>query len=96
MNTTSKKIAPPPLRKSRLNIPAPMLEVTPDNLSKPSDSGATTYMDMNFKVEPAFHKRFKTEATLRGLTMKDLLEASFKLYLEQNGGTIERVSPELF
>jgi hypothetical protein len=50
---------------------------------------------MNFKVSPDFHRRFKLEATLRGRSMKELLEASFKTYLEQHGGSMERPATEL-
>lgn len=38
---------------------------------------------MNFKVTPAFHREFKIEAALRGMSMKELLEAAFKTYLEK-------------
>ena len=85
---------PAPPRKSRLPIQAQTLEA-PDHLSKPSDEGSTVFADMNFKVHPEFHRRFKVEATLRGLSMKDLLEASFKAYLEQNGGNMNQFSSEL-
>lgn len=95
MSTQKKLDVPPPPRKSRLNMAPPVLAETPDNLSKPSDSGVSTYVDMNFKISPEFHRRFKIEATLRGLSMKDLLEASFKAYLEQHGGNMDRPSSEL-
>ena len=39
-------------------------------------------VDLNFKVDPDFHRAFKTEATVRGMSMKELLEASFKAFLE--------------
>jgi len=96
MSQTPKKLdVPPPPRKGRLGIFAPMLNEASDNLSKPTDSGSTTFIDMNFKVQPDFHRRFKIEATLRGLSMKELLEASFRAYLEQYGGSMERPAKEL-
>jgi hypothetical protein len=39
-------------------------------------------VDLNFKVDPDFHQSFKTEATIRRMSMKELLEASFKAFLE--------------
>jgi len=47
------------------------------NSNKPS-------VDLNFKVDPDFHRAFKTEATVRGMSMKELLEASFKAFLGSN------------
>ncbi len=41
-------------------------------------------VDLNFKVDPDFHQSFKTEATIRRMSMKELLEASFKAFLEFN------------
>lgn len=41
-------------------------------------------VDLNFKVGPDFHQAFKTEATIRRMSMKELLEASFKAFLEFN------------
>jgi hypothetical protein len=41
-------------------------------------------VDLNFKVDPDFHQSFKTEATVRRMSMKELLEASFKAFLEFN------------
>lgn len=85
---------PAPPRKSRLPIQAQTLEA-PDHLSKPSDTGSTAFVDMNFKVDPKFHRRFKAEATLRSLSMKELLEVCFKAYLAQNGGSMNKFSWEL-
>lgn len=86
-------VPPPPSRKPRLIAPPPAPEQAPENLSKPSDS--TTLADLNFKVAPAFHRRFKLEALVRGMTMKELLEACFYAYLENNGGTMEKPRPDL-
>ena len=37
--------------------------------------------DLNFKVEPSFHQAFKLEAARRKLSMKELLKASFWLWV---------------
>lgn len=84
---------PPAKRKSRLGASAPKASVAVDHLSEPSDSGKM--QDMNFKVSPSFHKRFRVEASLRGMSMKELLEAMAKFYYEGHGGTLERPSPSL-
>jgi hypothetical protein len=41
--------------------------------------------DLNFKIEPAFHRAFKLAATLNGMSMRELLEASFKTWVEKYG-----------
>lgn len=71
--------------KRRLQLSIPESRFLTDNLSKPSDDIA----DMNFKVASDFHRRFKTEATIRGLSMKELLEESFKCYLDKNGAAYD-------
>lgn len=85
------KLSPPP--RTRLAAPPPPPQEAPDNLSTPSNEGAL--QDMNFKVAPRFHRRFKIEAGLRGVSMKELLEASFQTYLEKHGGTMERPRDDL-
>jgi len=61
----------------------------------PSRTGSASLRDLNFKVDPAFHRRFKLEAVMRSLSMKELLEASFKTYLEQHGGSLEAPCADL-
>lgn len=87
------KLSSPPPRKSRLAAPPPPPQEAPDHLSTPSDESAL--QDLNFKVAPKFHRRFKTEAVLRGMSMKELLEASFQAYLREHGGTTERPREDL-
>lgn len=60
--------------------PRPSLAL-PDNMSKPNSG----LQDLNFKVEPELHRAFKVVASLRGMSMKDLMEASFRCWLEQYG-----------
>ena len=38
---------------------------------------------LNFKVDPVFHRAFKTYAASHGLSMRDLLEQGFKLVKAQ-------------
>lgn len=40
--------------------------------------------DLNFKVSPEFHRAFKVQASLRGLSMRELLELSFREYIRRN------------
>jgi hypothetical protein len=37
--------------------------------------------DLNFKVDAIFHKNYKLVATLKGLTMRELLEKTFYDYV---------------
>lgn len=77
------KIPPPPRNiasfQTRLPVAPPQPEEAPDNLSVPSSG----IQDMNFKVSVKLHRQFKTEAAMRGMSMKELLEAAFKAYLEK-------------
>ena len=41
------------------------------------------HLNLNFKVTPAFHKRFRFEAAMAGVSMKRLLEICFKLYFDE-------------
>jgi transcriptional regulator with XRE-family HTH domain len=59
------------------------------------DAPPARFVDLNFKVPQKLHRRFRMEASARGLTMKELLIASFRAYLDANGGTIERVADDL-
>jgi hypothetical protein len=77
---TKAPVPPPPRQRLMAQAPAPTLQI-PDNLSRSNDD----IQDMNFKVSPDFHRRFKSTATLWGMSMKDLLEASFKLWVEKHG-----------
>jgi hypothetical protein len=89
----SLKIPPAPKRKSRLTVAPPKPETVSNHLSEPSDAGVLT--DMNFKVAPAVHRRFKVEASMRGMSMKELLEAMMKFYFEAHGGSMDRISQAL-
>lgn len=48
----------------------------PGNLGK-SDKDT---QDMNFKMDPAFHREFKLSAVKRGMKMNELLRAAFYHY----------------
>lgn len=41
--------------------------------------------DLNFKVERDFHHVYKLVATLKGMSMKELLEASFHAWVKRFG-----------
>lgn len=67
--------------KQRLVASAPIPANAPDNLSQPSED----IVDLNFKVNSAFHREFKITAVSRGMTMKELMEASFKAWKDKFG-----------
>ena len=73
-------VPPPPKSGSRLQAAPPPPAEAPVNMSTPN--GDRT-VDLNFKVSPALHQAFKMEAAARGMTMKEILEASFRCYLER-------------
>jgi hypothetical protein len=75
---TPSKGVPPPPRVTRLLAAVPTPTMAPDNLSKPSAG----LQDLNFKVDPEFHRHFKLTAVTKGMSMKDLLEACYKCWLE--------------
>lgn len=51
--------------------------------------------DMNFKVDAEFHRAFKMAAVMNDLSMKELLDASFRAWIDQNGAvTIKRLIPK--
>lgn len=51
--------------------------------SKDSGRKRSETNDLNFKVDPGFHHLFKLTAALNGMTMKELCEASFWVWLKQ-------------
>jgi hypothetical protein len=65
------------------------------NTGTHGEDGYKDFVDLNFKVTAAFHKRFRLEATLHTMSLKDLLGASFQAYLDTNGGTISRPAKHL-
>lgn len=79
----SRLNVPPPPRSSSSRLPdaPPTSADVPDNLSRPSDG----FQDLNFKVSSDFHRRFKLTAATWGMSMKELLEASFKKWVEEHG-----------
>jgi hypothetical protein len=74
-----------PMRE-RLQINIPDAKSIGDNLTKPTDD----IVDLNFKIPESFHRRFKAEATLRGISMRELLESSFKCFTEVHGSTVDK------
>jgi hypothetical protein len=55
-----------------------------DNLKQPQ---AGDLKPLNFKVDPAFHREFKTYAATHGISMLELLREGFDL-VKQNRGKI--------
>jgi hypothetical protein len=41
--------------------------------------------DMNFKVNPEFHRLFRFASALNGMSMKELLDASFRAWINRCG-----------
>jgi hypothetical protein len=81
-------LVPPPPRAARrgLQVPPPAPAQAPDNLAK-SNAGL---QDMNFKMDTDFHRAFKTTASMRNMAMKELLEASFRCWIEVYGTDLEK------
>ena len=61
----------------------------------PLDGGRATYADLNFKVAPDFHMRFKLEATKRGVSMKELLYAGLEALQEQKDNKADEIIKDL-
>lgn len=93
MNTKAP-VPPPPKRQKpltqRLQASAPAPTLAPVNLAQPTAGS----MDMNFKVHPDFHREFKATAAIRGMSMKELLEASFAAWKEKFGTANEVQQPQ--
>lgn len=78
--------APPKPRTSKLQFQAipdlpPVIDAPTRNLAQPS---TTRSADMNFKVTEEFHRAFKAAAVITGISMKELLEESFRLWIARN------------
>lgn len=74
-------VPPPPRARRGLMVAPPPPSAAPDNLARPNAG----LQDMNFKMDPDFHRAFKVTATMRGMAMKELLEASFRCWVEIHG-----------
>lgn len=46
---------------------------------------SNTYVDMSFKIPAKFHRRFKRTAANWGMSMKELLEAPYREWVEKHG-----------
>lgn len=47
---------------------------------------AVKLRDLNFKVDPEFHTKFKMTAAASGKSMKELLEEAFDLWVDSRRG----------
>lgn len=78
------KTAPKP-RTNRLQFLEGLGEVAQEpptqHLAAPSTTRAA---DLNFKVTEEFHRAFKAAATIKGISMKELLEEAFRLWIDRN------------
>lgn len=52
------------------------------DLSSYAATGET--QDLNFKVAPDFHRKFKAQAALRRLSMREMLEAAANEYWQRH------------
>jgi hypothetical protein len=88
MTKSDTSIVPmPPRAKTRgLQVPVPAPAESMDNLAK-SNAGL---QDMNFKMDLDFHRAFKATAGLRNMAMKELLEASFRCWIDTHGNEMEK------
>jgi hypothetical protein len=71
----------PPDTNSKGEAPPPIAVV--HNLKKPQSG---ELKPLNFKVDPEYHREFKSYAVSHGMTMVDLLRESFELVKEHRGG----------
>jgi hypothetical protein len=86
-----KLVVPPPPRSKQRGLQAP--PPAPNDIAEAAPNLATAnsgIQDMNFKMDPAFHRAFKTTASMRNMAMKELLEASFRCWVEEHGNDIEK------
>lgn len=77
---------PPPPRKRGIASQVPTPAAASENLAVPNSG----IQDLNFKVSPVMHRAFKLTAASRGLSMKELFEASFRCWLEKYGSEAEQ------
>lgn len=81
IDKTKAAVPPPPSRGLRSDFLGKVAAPTfvPDNMD------GEKLKDVNFKMTIDFHTKFKSVATARRMSMKELLEASFAAYLEKHG-----------
>ena len=80
------KPPPPPAKTAptangKGDAPPPMAVV--HNLKKPQSGDLKP---LNFKVDPEFHRKFKSYAASHGVSMVELLREGFELIKEHRGG----------
>ena len=66
------------LRKTKKEVE----ETLQDDHSAPANEG---WVDLNFKVKDRYRRVFKRVAANHGISMKELLELAFKLWVENFG-----------
>ena len=88
MKTIPKKMA----LVDRLETHEP--PVTPPILGTPSDWGAKTFKDLNFKVSMQLRDKHWREAALRSWSNKRLYLEAMLAFYEKHGSLIEQAQPE--
>jgi hypothetical protein len=87
-----KDFVPPPPRARQRGLQAPPPQ--PNEVAADAPNLATAnsgVQDMNFKMDPAFHRAFKATASMRNMAMKELLEASFRCWIDVHGDETEKM-----
>lgn len=64
---------------TRLRVPPPPANETPDNLR------GTTQKNLNMRVDPEFHRRLKMAASAWDMPIKDLVEQAVELWFARHG-----------
>lgn len=71
---TKASVPPPPRSKFLGQVAAPT--IAPQNMK------STKLVDLNFKVDPEFHRSMKVSAASAGISIKRLLEEAYDLWLK--------------
>lgn len=65
--------------------PASMTDIKDKLQDGPSKNfGEKRVISMTFNMDEDWHRRFKVEASMRGISMKELFEECFRLYEAQS------------
>lgn len=78
----SKPDIAPPKSKTRASFlgrpdAAPSMDAAANNMK------AEKWADLNFKVSPDFHRKFKSTAVTSGMSMKELLEEAYNAWVDK-------------
>lgn len=62
---------------------AKVTDIASAETNQASDNFSAPHVSMTFNVDPVWHSRFKIEAAIRGISMKELFLECVDLYLKQ-------------